>query len=124
MYLVTKLHFHRKSNTLDVHFDDDVIYTLSCEYLRTHSPSAEVQGHGVEQSKLILNKETVSIKGLDPVGHYAVRLNFDDGHNSGLFSWQYLRELGANYHTNWRTYCDRVDEYNQQMHTVPIKFIP
>ncbi|KAF7769020.1 hypothetical protein PCIT_a3561 [Pseudoalteromonas citrea] len=124
MYLVTKLHLHRKSNILDVHFDDDMIYSLSCEYLRTHSPSAEVQGHGAEQSKLVLNKHAVAITTLEPVGHYAVRLSFDDGHNSGLFSWQYLRELGVNHTTYWQTYSDRVAQHNKHAHSVPIKFMP
>ena len=124
MYLVTKLHYHQKSKQLDVYFDDNTHYTLSSEYLRTHSPSAEVQGHGSQTNKLELNKQSVGILKLEPVGHYAIRLCFDDGHNSGLFSWQYLRELAVNEKTYWQTYLKRVESYQAQAHQVPIKFIP
>lgn len=124
MYVVTKLHYHRKSKMLDIYFDDAQTHTLSCEYLRTHSPSAEVQGHGTTPSKLVLNKHAVKIERLEPVGHYAVKLHFNDGHNSGLFSWQYLRELCVNYQLYWQTYLERTEQYHAQLDSVPIKFIP
>jgi DUF971 family protein len=124
MYLVTKLHYHRNSKILDVHFDDGVQCSLNCEYLRTHSPSAEVQGHGQAQSNLIVDKQQVRIVDIEPVGHYAVRLNFDDGHCSGIYSWQYFRSLAENKSKNWQNYLARVAEHTQNKHSVPIKFIP
>ncbi|KZX01223.1 gamma-butyrobetaine hydroxylase-like domain-containing protein [Pseudoalteromonas luteoviolacea] len=124
MYQVTKLHYHRTSKLLDIHFDDDLTVTLSCEFLRTHSPSAEVQGHGPSQPQLVLNKQNVQISQLEPVGHYAIRLCFDDGHNSGLFSWQYLRKLCTEHKSLWQTYQQRVEAHQQSKDSVPIKFVP
>ncbi|MBQ4813396.1 hypothetical protein A7985_20195 [Pseudoalteromonas luteoviolacea] len=124
MYQVTKLHYHRASKQLDIYFDDDLTVTLSCEFLRTHSPSAEVQGHGPSQQQLVLNKQDVQISQLEPVGHYAVRLCFDDGHNSGLFSWQYLRKLCTEHESLWHTYQQRVTAHQQNKDSVPIKFVP
>jgi DUF971 family protein len=123
MYIVTKLHYHQQSRLLDVYFDDDTQHTLSCEFLRTHSPSAEVQGHG-EGMKLVLNKQNVAIKDIEPVGHYAVRLCFDDGHNTGLYSWQYLRTLCADQAKLWGEYQARVKAHQDSKHSVPIKFVP
>jgi DUF971 family protein len=127
MYIVNKLHYHRVSKTLDIHFDDKQIFTLSCEYLRTHSPSAEIQGHG-NQSKdplnLVLNKQDVAITKLEPIGHYAVRLAFDDGHDSGLYSWQYLRALSEEQIERWQRYQVRVEDYHANKDSIPIKFIP
>ena len=114
MYIVNKLHYHTISKTLDIFFDDQKQFTLSSEYLRTHSPSAEVQGHGnktKDPQHLVLNKSTVTITKLEPVGHYAIRIIFDDGHDSGLFSWQYLRTLCEEYDKRWRRYLERVEEY-------------
>jgi DUF971 family protein len=82
------------SRVLCVAFDNDVRYELPFEYLRVNSPSAEVQGHGPGQKVVVTGKENVQITRVEPVGHYAVRLVFDDGHDSGLFTWKYLRELG------------------------------
>ncbi|KZN31492.1 gamma-butyrobetaine hydroxylase-like domain-containing protein [Pseudoalteromonas luteoviolacea] len=124
MYQVTKLHYHRISKMLDIHFDDDLVVALSSEFLRTHSPSAEVQGHGPSQQQLVLNKQDVQISQLEPVGHYAVRLCFDDGHNSGLFSWQYLRKLCTEHASLWSAYQQRVEAHHQSKNSVPIKFIP
>ena len=123
MYIVTKLHYHQQSHVLDIYFDDDTHYTLSCEFLRTHSPSAEVQGHGTGM-KLVLNKQNVAISKLEPVGHYAVRLNFDDGHNTGLYSWQYLRHLCTNHKTLWESYQTKAKSYLDNKDSVPIKFVP
>ena len=83
-----------------VSYDDGSEFQLSCEYLRVHSPSAEVKGHGPGQETLQTGKEEVGISAVEPVGHYAVRLIFDDGHDSGLFTWQYLHELGTNMTAN------------------------
>ncbi|OHU86044.1 MULTISPECIES: gamma-butyrobetaine hydroxylase-like domain-containing protein [Pseudoalteromonas] len=124
MYIVTKLHYHQQSHTLDVYFDDGQQYTLSAELLRTHSPSAEVQGHGKGEMKLVLNKHNVAIASIEPVGHYAVRLCFDDGHNTGLFSWQYLRTLCTDQQALWARYLERVKTHQDSEHSVPIKFMP
>ncbi|MBQ4832614.1 DUF971 domain-containing protein [Pseudoalteromonas sp. MMG010] len=124
MKLVTKVHYHSVSKTLDVYFDDDTKAIFSCEFLRVHSPSAEVQGHGAEPMKLVLNKSNVAIKNIVPVGHYALRLDFDDGHNSGLFSWAYFTYLQGSQDTLWQTYQQRCTEQQAQQDSVPIKFIP
>ncbi|MCK8095702.1 gamma-butyrobetaine hydroxylase-like domain-containing protein [Pseudoalteromonas sp. 1CM17D] len=121
---VTKVHYHSVSKNLDVYFDDDSMAVFSCEFLRVHSPSAEVQGHGAEPMKLVLNKQHVGIKKIVPVGHYALRLDFDDGHNSGLFSWSYFETLQAQHKTLWDKYQARLAEHEQNKDSVPIKFVP
>jgi DUF971 family protein len=121
---VTKVHYHRISKNVDVYFDDDSTAVFSCEFLRVHSPSAEVQGHGAQQIKLVLNKDKVAISSIVPVGHYALRLDFDDGHNSGLFSWAYFTYLQSEQATLWETYQQRCREHAQAKDSVPIKFIP
>src|SRR5678815_4811040 len=89
-----------RSRVLEVAYDDGARYLLPFEYLRVHSPSAEVKGHGPGQEVLVLGKQNVGIKAVEPVGQYAVKLVFDDGHDSGLYSWKYLRELGEGYALN------------------------
>ncbi|HDY86282.1 hypothetical protein LCGC14_1506970 [marine sediment metagenome] len=121
---VIKVHYHSVSKNLDVYFDDDSQAVFSCEFLRVHSPSAEVQGHGSGPMKLVLNKQSVGIKNIVPVGHYALRLDFDDGHNSGLFSWSYFEKLQAQQQTLSNEYLARVAEHKQNKNSVPIKFIP
>jgi DUF971 family protein len=98
-----------KSRLLEVGFGDGSRYELPWEYLRVHSPSAEVQGHGPGQGVLVTGKEDVRITAVEPVGNYAVRLHFDDGHNSGLYTFAYLYELGAQQAHKWRDYLARVD---------------
>ncbi|MGO2074214.1 MAG: gamma-butyrobetaine hydroxylase-like domain-containing protein [Pseudoalteromonas sp.] len=124
MKQVTKVHYHKQSKTLDVYFDDESHATFSSEFLRVHSPSAEVQGHGNEPMKLVLDKQSVGIKKIEPVGHYALRLDFDDGHNSGLFSWAYLHHLQDQQTSLWQTYQQRVVEHEASKDSVPIKFVP
>lgn len=109
----TEIKLRTKSRVLDVTFDGGERYELPFEYLRTHSPSAEVKGHGPGQEVLVLGKENVGIRGIEPIGQYAVRLIFDDGHDSGLFSWKYLRELGRDHAENWRKYLERVQRHSQ-----------
>ena len=121
---VTKVHYHSVSKNLDVYFDDDSKTIFSCEFLRVHSPSAEVQGHGSGPMKLVLNKQTVGIKNIVPVGHYALRLDFDDGHKSGLFSWRYFEKLQQQQDTLWNEYLARVTEHEESKDSVPIKFVP
>lgn len=97
------------SRILQITFDDQT-FMLPCEYLRVHSPSAEVQGHGPGQEVLQKGKEAVNIVAIDPVGHYAVRLIYDDGHNSGLYSWEYLYDLGVNRQQRWQRYLARLEQ--------------
>jgi DUF971 family protein len=97
-----------RSRVLEVAYEDGARYLLPFEYLRVHSPSAEVKGHGPGQEVLVLGKQNVGIKAIEEVGQYAVKLVFDDGHDSGLYSWKYLRELGEKQEENWRKYQARV----------------
>jgi DUF971 family protein len=109
----TEIRARSHSRLLVVSFADGRSFELPFEYLRTHSPSAEVKGHGPGQETLVLGKENVGIKAIEQVGQYAVRLVFDDGHDSGLFSWRYLRELGEEQAANWARYLARVAGNNQ-----------
>lgn len=104
----TEIRLRKNSRVLDVTFDDSSQFSYTFEYLRVHSPSAEVAGHGPGQETLQTGKEDVVITRIDPVGHYAVRLVYDDGHDSGLYSWSYLHELGRNMEANWQRYLDRL----------------
>lgn len=105
----TEINLHRKSRTLEVAFDEQTRFNLPAEYLRVFSPSAEVQGHGPGQGTLQVGKENVNIEAIDPVGNYAVCLHFDDGHNTGIYSWDTLYQLGANYTENWQDYLGRLE---------------
>lgn len=100
------INLHQKSRVLELEFDDGEKFELSCEYLRVHSPSAEVKGHGPGQEVLQTDKENVNISEIEPVGNYAIKLIFDDGHNTGLYSWSYLYELGIEHDNKWMTYLD------------------
>ena len=104
----TEIKLRTRSRVLEVAFDDGVRYLLPFEYLRVYSPSAEVRGHGPGQEVLVTGKQNVGIKAVEPVGQYAVKLVFDDGHDTGLYSWKYLRELGEQQAENWRKYQARV----------------
>jgi DUF971 family protein len=106
----TDLILHRASHALEVAFDDGVRYKLPCEYLRVESPSAEVQGHGPGQRVLVPGKRDVNIKAIEPIGNYAVQLVFDDGHDSGIFSWSLLRQLGEQYDVRWARYLAELEE--------------
>ena len=108
---VKSLKLRQKSRVLDVEFADGAKASLPLEYLRVFSPSAEVRGHGQLEPTLIPGKRMVSVSKIDPVGQYAVRLVFDDGHNTGLFTWSILRELSAQFETNWARYLARLEEH-------------
>jgi DUF971 family protein len=95
------------SRVLEVSFEDGSHFKLPFEYLRVHSPSAEVQGHGPGQEVLVLGKENVGIRTVEPVGQYAVKLVFDDGHDTGLYTWKYLYELGRDQEKKWARYLER-----------------
>jgi DUF971 family protein len=104
----TEIRLRKQSRVLDVAFGEAEHYSLPFEYLRVHSPSAEVQGHGPGQETLVLGKQQVMITAVEPIGQYAVRLVFDDGHDTGLYTWKYLRELGAEHATRWAAYLQKV----------------
>ncbi len=106
--MATELKLRTTSRVLQVTFDSGEIFQLPFEYLRVHSPSAEVKGHGPGQEVLVTGKSGVGIRAIEPVGQYAVKLVFDDGHDTGLFTWKYLHELGRDQVTNWERYQARV----------------
>ena len=101
------MRLRRQSRLLEVSFDDGSRFELPFEYLRVYSPSAEVKGHGPGQEVLVLGKERVGIVAIEPVGQYAVKLVFDDGHDTGLYTWKYLHELGRERAQNWARYLER-----------------
>ena len=100
----TELRLIREEARLEIEFSDGKAFALPAEYLRVESPSAEVQGHGPSQKKIVAGRRRVKITALEPVGHYAVRIVFDDGHDTGIFSWSYLRELGEEQAERWAAY--------------------
>ncbi len=104
MPLPTDIRLHQTSRILEVAFDSGEVFRLSCELLRVLSPSAEVQGHGPGQRVLQLGKEAVNISAIHPVGNYAVLLEFDDGHRTGIYAFTYLYELGVNQADYWQRY--------------------
>ncbi len=105
-----EIRYIKKTNTIAITFEDGLSADLTAEYLRCFSPSAEVKGHGPGQEKLQKNKENVAISKIEPVGNYAVQIFFDDGHNTGLYSWEYLYNLSKNYEENWHKYLTRLEE--------------
>jgi DUF971 family protein len=106
----TNIALHQKSKVLELTWPDGVVHNLPCEYLRVYSPSAEVRGHAPGQETLQLDKENVDIKEVEAIGRYAVKLGFDDNHNSGIYDWGLLRDLGDNYDTHWADYLARCDK--------------
>ena len=104
----TAIEYHSKSRILEVVFDEER-FAMSAEYLRAHSPSAEVRGHGPGQETLQVGKERVGIARIEPVGRYAVRLCFDDGHDTGLYTWQELYRLGSDQDNLWQVYLQRLE---------------
>jgi DUF971 family protein len=105
----TEILLHQKSRILEIAFDDGKRFNLPCEYLRVFSPSAEVRGHGPGQEVLQVGKRAVDIKEIEPVGVYAVKLVFSDGHDTGLYSWEYLYELGEKQESSWKSYLARLE---------------
>ena len=104
----TDINLHKISRVLEVTFDDGSSFKLPAEYLRVYSPSAEVQGHAPGQEVLQIGKEDVAIENIEPIGHYAIKLCFDDNHDSGIYSWSYLYELGETYEDRWQSYLQRL----------------
>jgi len=105
----TDIRLHKASKRLEMRFDDGAHFDFSCEFLRVHSPSAEVRGHGVGQEVLQTGKADVNITGIEPVGNYAVRLVFDDGHQTGLYSWDLLYRYGQNQDAMWQRYLKALE---------------
>ena len=105
-----EIDLHQVSRVLDVAFDDGRSFSMPCEYLRVFSPSAEVRGHGPGQEVLQAGKREVNIRAIDPVGNYAVKLVFSDGHDTGIYSWEYLYELGVKHDANWNAYLKRLEQ--------------
>ncbi len=104
----TGINLHTRSRELTLTYSDDETYSLPCEYLRVFSPSAEVMGHGPGQEVLQTGKLNVNIEAINPVGNYALQLVFDDGHDTGLFSWDYLYTLCLEQEKKWQQYLDRL----------------
>ena len=102
----TELRLFKEEARLEIEFSDGRTHSLPAEYLRVESPSAEVQGHGPGQKTLVAGRAHVGIMGLEPVGNYAVRITFDDLHDTGIYSWAYLYQLGTEHEKRWRTYLD------------------
>jgi len=105
----SNIKLHQKSRLLEIVFNDNTECMLSCEFLRVYSPSAEVRGHGAGQEVLQVGKENVNITAIEPIGNYAVKLVFSDGHDTGLYSWDYLYYLGANYEAMWQDYIAKLE---------------
>jgi DUF971 family protein len=106
----TAICYHQKSRVLEVEFGADGTFDLPAEYLRVYSPSAEVRGHGPGQEVLQVGKENVRINAIEPVGNYAVKLVFDDGHDSGLYTWEELNALGQHREQRWADYLERLEQ--------------
>jgi DUF971 family protein len=106
----TEITLHKKSRLLELKFDDGSHYRLPAEFLRVFSPSAEVRGHGPGQETLQTGKRDVELTALEPVGNYAVQPTFSDGHSSGIYSWDVLYHIGANYEALWSDYLARLEK--------------
>jgi DUF971 family protein len=108
--LPTEIKLHQVSHTLEIAFADGKRFEFTCEFLRVYSPSAEVRGHGPGQEVLQVGKKNVAIDRIEPVGNYAVVLVFSDGHDSGIYSWDYFYDLGINQEALWKRYLERMEE--------------
>lgn len=111
------IRLRRNSRVLTVAFADGAEFDLGFEYLRVFSPSAEVRGHGGGEPILVIGKENVTVEQVEPVGNYAVRLVFDDGHNTGLYTWGELYALGRDFETNWQRYQERLAKRCERLET-------
>ena len=110
----TEIILHQKSKLLEIAFNDDARYSLPSEFLRVHSPSAEVSGHGPGQEVLQVGKKNVMLLEVEPVGSYALRLTFDDGHATGLYTWEYLHSLGKHHEALWQDYLQKLEEAGER----------
>ena len=110
----TEINLHQKSRLLEITFDDGEHFELTCEYLRVYSPSAEVRGHAPGDEVLQVGKADVNIEKIEPVGTYAVVLRFDDGHDTGIYSWDWLYHIGKNHDKLWQAYLDKLEKSGQK----------
>ena len=108
MEQVTEIRLNKQKNELKITFEDEMYYLLPAELLRVESPSAEVQGHSVNQKITPAGKSKVKILSIEPIGNYAIAIKFDDGHDTGIFSWQYLKKLSIDKETLWKNYLSRI----------------
>lgn len=115
----TEIQLHQKSRLLELVYEDGTHFHLPCEYLRVYSPSAEVMGHGPGQETLQLGKEDVNIDAIEPVGNYAIQFTFSDGHDTGIYTWDYLFELGVHQEAKWRDYLERLAEAGHEHKSQP-----
>lgn len=121
MSVPSKIKFHKQSQLLELAWGAES-FQLSAEYLRVHSPSAEVRGHGMGNEVLQFGKKDVRILNLEPVGNYALKISFDDGHDSGLFHWNYLKELSEQQEAKWQDYLDRLSKAGKSREAQTIQF--
>ncbi|MEL0613895.1 MULTISPECIES: gamma-butyrobetaine hydroxylase-like domain-containing protein [Marinomonas] len=117
----TKIHYHKQSRELELAFADGQSFRLSAEYLRVHSPSAEVRGHGLQMPILQYGKKDVTIQNVEGAGNYALKISFNDGHDTGLYTWEYLYNLGKNQDELWKMYLDRLEKEGQTRDTSVIQ---
>jgi DUF971 family protein len=115
----TEIKLHQQSRTLEIAFDDGAAFKLPYEFLRVYSPSAEVSGHGPGQEVLQVGKRDVGVTALEPVGSYAVQINFDDGHDTGLYTWERLYSMGKNREALWQDYLDRMSAAGASREPLP-----
>lgn len=115
----TEIKLHKKSATLELAYADGTVNTLSAEFLRVHSPSAEVRGHGKGQEVLQTGKQHVKISNLETVGNYAIKLSFDDGHDTGIYSWTYLLELAVERESLWSNYLMKLNAVKASREPLP-----
>lgn len=120
----TEIKLHQKSREMEIAFDDGSAFRLPYEFLRVYSPSAEVRGHGPGQEVLQVGKKNVEITKIEPVGNYAVQLFFSDGHNTGLYSWDYLYDIGRNRDAMWQRYLERMEQAGASREAPAQKFAP
>lgn len=118
-----KIHWHKQSNTLELVYGDDS-FNLNAEFLRVYSTSAEVKGHGPGQAVLVDGKINIKIKKIEPVGNYGLKIFFDDGHDTGIYTWVYLQELGVNESQYWQQYLEKLNKENKSRdpHTNVVRF--
>jgi len=114
-----RIQLHRRSAALSLEYSDAECYRLSAEYLRVYSPSAEVRGHGSGQERLQVGKREVGIERIERMGHYAIRIHFDDGHDSGIYSWPYLYRLCREQEALWQAYLDALQRAGARRDPLP-----
>lgn len=120
MFPPTDITYHSRSKTLELTFGQKV-FNLTAELLRVYSPSAEVRGHSPDERQLQTGKKHVCVKAIEPVGNYAIRIHFDDGHDSGIYAWDYLHDLGENRERYWRDYVSEIEAANaSRLPTIPV----